>query len=118
MSQQSENIGPRQRRRRVVMGTLVLACTLAFALVLVRLGVDRSLRLAVFFPLLAGTIGLLQVPARTCVSLAAQGLKDMDDGPKPVTDADERRCLAAQARRVIALSLGISVALTGAFWLL
>jgi hypothetical protein len=116
--EQCENIGPRQRRRRVVIGTLVLAAALLLALGLLHFEVARSWRLSVFVPLFLGSIGLLQVPARTCVKLAAKGVRDMDDGEKPVTDEWERQRLSAQARRVLLQALGVAVALTAALWLL
>jgi hypothetical protein len=45
--------------------------------------------------------------------LASRGLRDLGDGPRPITDADELSALRAQARRVIvksALATGLVMA--------
>jgi hypothetical protein len=36
--------------------------------------------------------------------LASRGLRDLGDGPRPITDADELAAVRAQARRVIVKS--------------
>lgn len=37
--------------------------------------------------------------------LASRGLRDMGNGYEPITDADERRAVQAQARRVMIRSI-------------
>jgi hypothetical protein len=47
------------------------------------------------------------------VRLAARGLRDMDDGEKPVEDQAERAQLKKQALAVYAKSVAVAVVLTG-----
>jgi len=59
------NIGPRGQRQRMTFGIVALVLGIGLAATLVGLGVARSWRLAVFFPLLAGAIGVFQARAKT-----------------------------------------------------
>jgi hypothetical protein len=117
MAQQCINIGPRQRARRVRLGAGLLAGAVLLGAVLLFEQADHPWRLLVLIPLLLGLISLLQVPARTCVLLAARGLKDLDDGEVEIVDPEERRKLALQARRVAAQAALIATGLTVGFWL-
>ena len=94
------NIGPRQRRHRLVGGVAMLMIAAVLTVALVASGVPRMARVVVFVPLIAGAVGLLQVRSKTCVALAARGLRNMDAGDVPITDADELRIVKAQARRI------------------
>jgi hypothetical protein len=116
MAEQCINIGPRQRARRVWIGTGLLAVAVLSAAALLSEHAARPWRLLVFVPLLLGLIGLLQVPAKTCVALAARGLKDLDDGEVKVKSPDELRQLSAQARRVIAQATAVATLLTVVLW--
>ncbi len=116
MAQTCFNIGPRQRRLRVAIGVgfLVVAGASATALVLEQAA--RPYRALVFLPLLLACISLLQVRAGTCVSLAARGKKNLDDGEVVVSDPAEQRQLGAQARHVMLQAVGLSGLLTVAFY--
>jgi hypothetical protein len=107
-----ENIGPRQRRRRIRMGSILLALGVALAGVLIGLGAERALRVVTLVPFAAGSIGLFQVRARTCVVFAARKVKNMDQGEVPVTDSRELETLQRQARTVWLQGLGLGLALT------
>jgi len=61
----ARNIGSTGRRQRLIGGAVLVALGLALAAALLLLGADRGLRLAVFVPFLAGTIGLLQARDHT-----------------------------------------------------
>jgi hypothetical protein len=111
-----ENIGPRERMKRVKAGIVALVLFDVVAVLLVVEHAARPWRLAVFPLALGAAISLIQVRERTCVALAARNVRDMDDGEKPVTDAGEQRRIAAQARRVYLHSVVIAAALTGAFF--
>jgi hypothetical protein len=56
----ARNIGPAGRRQRLLGGLLGLGVGLIAAAVLLVLGADRGLRLALFVPFLGAAIGLLQ----------------------------------------------------------
>jgi hypothetical protein len=116
MAQQCINIGPRQRARRVRLGAGLLAMAILLGAVLLFEHAARPWRLLVFVPLLLGSIALLQVPVRTCVLLAARGLKDLDDGEVEVRDPAEQRQLAMQARRVALQAAAVATVLTVVFW--
>ena len=111
-----ENIGPRQRMKRVKAGIIGLIVLDAVAVLLVVEQAARPWRLVIFPLALGAAISLIQVRERTCVALAARNLRDMDDGEKPVTDPGEQRRIAAQARRVYLHSALIAAALTAAFF--
>lgn len=107
-----ENIGPRQRRKRIRIGTALLAAGVVLAGVLLALDVSRALRAVVFIPFAAAGIGLFQVRYRTCVVFAKRGVRDMDQGEVPVTDARELEQITRQARMVYAQGLGLALVLT------
>jgi len=95
------NIGPRQRRRRLLMAIACFGAAAIGTMTLAALRVDPRWRLVLLFvPVWVGSLSLLQVTARTCVVLAARGLQNMDRGEQPVTDAAELRQMRNQAHAV------------------
>jgi hypothetical protein len=94
------NIGPRQRRQRVIGGVVGLAIAIAVAGLLVATGVARPLRLVVFLPFFAGTTGLFQVREKTCVALVAKNERNMDLGAERVENEADLRQMRAQAKKV------------------
>ncbi|HEX8281916.1 MAG TPA: hypothetical protein VF588_00955 [Pyrinomonadaceae bacterium] len=59
------NIGPRERRKRRLLGIVSLTVAVGVAFVLVAFGAPRWWRLAVFFPLWMAGLGLLQAREKT-----------------------------------------------------
>jgi len=106
------NIGPRERRKRRVLGIVSLTVAVAIAFVLVAYGVPRWWRLVVFFPLWLAGLGLLQARAQVCIALAARGTCNMDAGEERVGDADLNAQLRAAARRIHRRALLTAVAIT------
>jgi hypothetical protein len=106
------NIGPRQRRRRLIGGLAWLVVAIG-TLVVVR-SADAALpwRLTVFVPALLAAICLLQVQEKTCVVLAATGHRNLDAGNERITDEGERRIIQHQARRVMLKALAAATAAT------
>jgi hypothetical protein len=100
MSSVSINIGPRERRKRRVMGVAALAAAAGLAFVLVAWGAPRWSRGAVFFPVWIAALGLLQAREQTCVALAARGLCNMDAGETPLEDPRAEVELRERARRI------------------
>ena len=94
------NIGPRERRRRLVGGFVFLLVTACVAGCLILFDAPRVWRLLVFLPAWGTAIGFFQVTAKTCVALAARGLKNMDTGDEAITDARELSQVRAQSRGV------------------
>ncbi len=60
-----QNIGPREWRRRLVMGAGTLAAGVALALALMVTGVDRWWRVGLFVPFWVGALGVFQARAHT-----------------------------------------------------
>ena len=94
------NIGPRERRRRLVGGFVFLLVTACVAGCLILFDAPRVWRLLVFLPAWGTAIGFFQVSAKTCVALAARGLKNMDTGDEAITDPRELSQVRAQSRGV------------------
>jgi hypothetical protein len=113
-----ENIGPRERAKRLRFGIGALLLVDVVAILLVVEHAARPWRFVVFPLLFIAAIGLLQVRERTCVALVARGVRDMDDGEKPVTDPAEQRQLRAQARRIYVQSTLIAAVFALVFYAL
>lgn len=94
------NIGPRERRRRLTIGLMLLAVTLLVAAGQLASGTPWIWRAPVFLPLWMATVTLMQVSAQTCVKLAGRGQRNMDTGDEAITDPEELQRVRAQARRV------------------
>lgn len=94
------NIGPRERQRRLVGGFFFLGIAVCVAASVLLFHAPRPWRLLVFLPAWAAAIGFFQVRAKTCVALAARGLKNMDNGDEDITDPRELAQVRAQSRGV------------------
>jgi hypothetical protein len=106
-----ENIGPRQARRRRVLGVAALVVAAAGYAALLATGAPRPVRLALLAPLFFGFLGVFQASARVCVANAAAGTCDMDAGPAPVEDP-ARTALRKSALGVLAKAGAAATALT------
>src|SRR5262245_29934459 len=111
------NIGSLQRRLRRVIAVWAFACAAGVALALMAAGAPRPWRLMVFVPLWVGVLASLESNARTCVLLAAKGLRNMDDGNQRVVDPGELKQLMRQSRRVHVRALFISAALMAVLYM-
>ncbi|HEX8072464.1 MAG TPA: hypothetical protein VF546_21130 [Pyrinomonadaceae bacterium] len=65
MSAETGNIGPRERRKRRLLGVVALTVGVGLAFVLVVYGAPRWARLVVFFPVWIAGLGLLQAREKT-----------------------------------------------------
>ncbi len=106
------NIGPRERRKRRLLGIVSLTVGVAFAFVLVVYGVPRWERLVVFFPIWLAGLGLLQARERTCIALAARGTCNMDAGEERIADERLSAQLRDKARRINHRALITAAAIT------
>lgn len=59
------NIGPREQRKRRLMGVVALTVGVGIAFVLVVYGASRWSRLIIFFPIWLAGLGLLQAREKT-----------------------------------------------------
>ncbi|HYY56718.1 MAG TPA: hypothetical protein VE842_05255 [Pyrinomonadaceae bacterium] len=65
MLSEAANIGPRERRKRRVLGIVALTVGVAAAFVLVIYGAPRWSRAAIFFPIWIAGLGLMQAREKT-----------------------------------------------------
>ena len=106
------NIGPRERRKRRLLGIVSLTVAVAVAFVLVAYGAPRWSRLVVFFPLWMAGLGLLQARDKTCIALAARGVCNMDTGEEAVADEALASRLREKAAAIHKRALLVAAAIT------
>jgi hypothetical protein len=94
------NIGPAQRRKRLLLGVASLVLGAALVISMSASGMPRWVRLSVVGFFLVGFTGVFQARARTCVALAARGLRNLDGGAERIEDDAELSAVRARARRV------------------
>jgi hypothetical protein len=105
------NIGPAERRKRVVVGVVGLAISLALLVFFIASGKPRTLRLVLFVPWLFGAFGVFQAIESTCVALAARNQRNLDSGVEAIPDA-ERDAIQRRARKVYIESLAAAALAT------
>jgi len=93
------NIGPRERRKRNIVGVAGALVTVLTAAALIDSHASPLLRLVVVVPGMLAAMGFLQARAQTCVALAKQGIRVLGDEVERVDDRMSK-AIAAQARRV------------------
>jgi hypothetical protein len=111
------NIGPAERRKRLVFGVVELALTLGLLVFFITSGKPRALRLALFVPWLFGAIGVFQALESTCVALVARNERNLDSGVEPMPEA-ERDAIKRRARKVYVESIAAAALATLASLLL
>jgi hypothetical protein len=100
MSAEAINIGPREQRKRRLLGLVALTVGVGAAFVLVVFEAPRWSRAVVFFPVWLAGLGLLQAREKTCIALAARGVCNMDAGEEGVEDEALAAQLRDKARRI------------------
>lgn len=96
----------------MIVGAAMCAIAVAAAVWLLASGAARPWRAIVWVPLIVGAVGLLQVRAKTCVALAARGLRNMDAGDEPITNPLELQTVKAQARSINLQALVVATGIT------
>lgn len=112
MKARAGNIGPKERAKRLVIGLVLLAAGFGAAWALIHYRVGRGWRYLLFLPFWGGMMGVLQAWGKTCVSLAARGLADMDRGPEEIADHELQEEVSRRAVKVYFGSLIASIVLT------
>ena len=100
MSAEAMNIGPRERRKRRLLGIVALTVGVGAAFVLVVFEAPRWTRALVFFPVWMAGLGLLQAREKTCIALAARGVCNLDAGEEKIEDATLAARLRDKARHI------------------
>jgi hypothetical protein len=99
-----QNIGPRGRRIRLVLGFSALA--LGFGWIAITQAAQNSATSPfVLFPFFfAGLFGLIQARQRTCAILAEKGVRDMDFGEGKIPNAEVVCLLKKRGRKILVQS--------------
>jgi hypothetical protein len=108
------NIGPKERAKRLRIGTVLLLVGAVVSVALVLSGTHRAVRLVAFLPWWAAATTLFQVYEKTCIALAARNVRNLDGGEVAVRDLNERQQIERQARRVRWKGLATAIVLTAA----
>ena len=108
----ASNIGPREQRKRRLLGIVALTVGVAVAFVLVIFEAPRLSRAVVFFPVWLAGLGLLQARERTCIALAARGMCNMDAGEEELNDENLLGQLRGKSRRIHRRALVTAIAIT------
>ncbi len=61
----ADNIGPREQRKRRLLGVVALSVGVGIAFLLIVLDAPRPLRIIIFFPVWLAGLGLLQAREKT-----------------------------------------------------
>jgi hypothetical protein len=109
----AENIGPAERRVRVIMGAGSLVVGLVVLAVLVAKNTSRWWRILLFLPFYNAALGFFQAGERTCVMMAGQGFMKMGGRLEKVTDPGLDALLRRKSRKIFILSALAAAALTG-----
>jgi hypothetical protein len=88
-----EEVAIRRKWRNI--GFVASFALFAFLIVL---GTNRYSRLAVFLPLFVGFVGYFQVKNRFCVSYAAAGMQNADEGSKSASKVSEENTAKDKAK--------------------
>ena len=94
------NIGPREQRKRRVMGAVALFAGAGLAFLLIAWDTPRWSRLVIFFPIWIAALGFFQAREKTCVALAARGACNLDTGEAKLNDEGIITEFRARARHI------------------
>ena len=106
------NIGPREQRKRRLLGIVGLTVGVAVAFVLVVMGAPRLSRAVVFFPVWLAGLGFFQAREKTCIALAARGTCNLDAGEESIDDEDLIEQLRIKSRLINRRALFTAAAIT------
>lgn len=106
------NLGPREVRKRRLMGIVALAAGGGLAFLSVVMEAPRWSRLIVFFPIWMAGLGLFQAREKTCIALAARGTCNMDAGEESINDENLVNQLRSKARQINRRAIIIALVVT------
>lgn len=102
------NLMPGGRQLRLMIGGLLAAFSLCLLVLLLGLQTKPVWRLFLMLPLWGSALCFFQARARTCVFLAARGLRETAAGTEALTDAGEVLQLERRARRLHLQALAVA----------
>lgn len=94
------NLGPRECRKRLLIGIVMLVLSIALLLLFVQAGISRSLRTVIFIPNFIAMLGFFQTRNKTCVILSAMNVRNMDHGNEKIKDPVLAQKIRRQAERI------------------
>ena len=80
------NIGPKETRKRLLMGVAMLAVGVVLAVVFAHAGVSRGWYAALLLPFWMGPLGIAQARKKTLVGLGGRVARKMNGTVEPVGD--------------------------------
>lgn len=107
-----QNLGPKEIRRRRLLGYLGLNVGVILAIIFIWQDVSDYLRMLVFIPFFVGYLGILQALQKTCVVLALKGVQNQDQGDEPVVDIALRRKLRRRSIWILILAVFLALMCT------
>src|SRR4029453_15032497 len=107
------NIGPKETRKRLLIGVVMVAVGVVLAVMFSYAGVTRGGYSVLFLPFWMGTLALSQAPKKTRVVLAAGGARKMNGSEEPLGDEAADKRLRSQARWIYVESAIAAFILTG-----
>ena len=109
------NIGPREIRKRALIGSVLLIAAIVGGAATIRYRVNPLWRYVLFLPLWGGLLGILQARAGVCVSLSTRGMRNMDRGAQEIADDSEKEAVGKKAVKIYVTSLIAAAAITVLF---
>ena len=109
------NIGPQEKRLRVVAGWIGLIVTVVVAFIFVYIQASTTLRLVIFLPATFSAMGFLQAAFNFCVAFGTRGLFNVANPAgqtAQVTQSDFRKIDQRKAVQIIIYSVVIGVLVT------
>lgn len=106
------NLGRKACRRRLIASIAGAAVTVGMFMIMRWTQAERLWYLLLFAPALFAVLGLLQAQAKTCVVLAARGLRDLDQGEEKIGDSYAIQLLRRRAMIIYLKSLALALAFT------
>lgn len=92
------NIGPKGRRKRLILGLVAIDLYILVVAAFIYAGTPRGIPLALLPFFYFGALGVFQAREQTCVALAARDQRDLDAGPEALAP-ELRDAVKRQARR-------------------
>lgn len=109
------NLSDENQTQRLRGGVLSLGLSLTIAVAMLKLGASAPIRLVLFVPFFFSAIGLFQGLYRTCGFLAAQGMRDVGDGPEKISSRAELARVKQLGRKMFLGSTLSAAAATAVF---
>lgn len=106
------NIGPKERRKRVVQGVLFLIFSLGMEIYFHSLKVDWQVHAFLFIPLFISIFCLIQAQEKVCAILAHLGTQNLDEGEEKITNSEIAESFRRRGKKIVLKSFFLALVLT------